>query len=42
MYKLLNGDSAPEIDLVDVRGNRWRLGDRLGKMVVLHFCRGEY
>jgi len=42
MFKLKNGDPAPEIALRDARGNDWRLSDRRGKMVVLHFCRGEY
>ena len=42
MCTLRNGDIAPEIVLHDARGNEWRLSDRRGKMVVLHFCRGEY
>ena len=42
MFALQNGDPAPEVDLVDARGNRWRLSSHHGKMVILHFCRGEY
>ena len=42
MFKLKNGDPAPEIELRDARGNDFKLSDRRGKMVVLHFCRGEY
>lgn len=42
MFKLKNSEPAPEICLTDARGNEWKLSDRRGKMVVLHFCRGEY
>jgi peroxiredoxin Q/BCP len=42
MFNLLNGDIAPEIELVDVRGKPWKLSDYRGKMVCIHFCRGEY
>ena len=42
MFKLMNGDDAPEVELVDTAGETWRLSDFRGKMVVLHFCRGEY
>ncbi len=42
MFKLMNGEPAPEIDLLDTHGERWRLSDLRGKMVVLHCCRGEY
>jgi len=42
MFPLKNGDPAPEIALTDARGAQWRLSERKGKMVVLHFCRGEY
>jgi peroxiredoxin len=42
MFKLNNGDPAPEIVLRDARGEEWRLSDKRGKMVVLHFCRGEF
>ena len=42
MFKLHNGDIAPEIELTDVHGNAWKLSDHRGKMVVLHFVRGEF
>jgi peroxiredoxin len=42
MFKLMNGDPAPEIELTDTEGKTWRLSDRRGKLVVLHFCRGEF
>jgi peroxiredoxin len=42
MFKLQNGEPAPAIDLTDTHGERWRLSDHQGKMVVLHFGRGEY
>lgn len=42
MFKLLNGDAAPEIQLPSVNGKEWKLSDRLGKMVILHFVRGEF
>ena len=42
MFKLKNGDPAPEIELTDVHGKKWRLSEQRGKMVLLHFCRGEY
>jgi peroxiredoxin len=42
MFKVLNGDPAPAIDLTDTHGERWQLSDHHGKMVVLHFGRGEY
>jgi len=42
MFKLMNGDAAPEIVLNDVFGKEWKLSDRRGKMVVLHFVRGEF
>ena len=42
MFKLQNGDDAPEIELTNTKGETWKLSDRLGKMVVLHFCRGEF
>jgi len=42
MFKLHNGDDAPEIQLTDTQGREWKLSDRRGKMVVLHFCRGEF
>ncbi len=42
MFKLQNGEAAPEVVLKDTHGEEWRLSDHKGKMVVLHFCRGEY
>jgi peroxiredoxin len=42
MFKLHNGEVAPDFSLTDVNGNAWRLSDHRGKMVILHFCRGEY
>jgi peroxiredoxin len=42
MFKLKNGDVAPKIALTDARGQEWRLSDHGGKMVILHFCRGEF
>ena len=33
------GDLAPEIDLPDADGGRWRLSDHLGRPVVLIFHR---
>jgi peroxiredoxin len=42
MFQLHNGDDAPEIQLTSVTGQEWKLSDRLGKMVILHFCRGEF
>lgn len=34
------GDLAPDFELNDVRGNRIRLSDFRGKLVVLAFLRG--
>lgn len=42
MFTLKNGDRAPEIALNDVRGDQWKLSEQGGKMVILHFCRGEF
>ena len=42
MLTLKNGDSAPEIVLTDARGQEWKLSEQGGKMVILHFCRGEF
>jgi peroxiredoxin Q/BCP len=42
MFKLQNGDDAPEITLTSVTGEEWNLSQRRGKMVVLHFVRGEF
>ncbi len=33
------GDPAPELELPDHEGNRWRLGDHRGRPVVLIFHR---
>lgn len=35
------GQRAPEIDLPEGRGGRWRLGDALGRVVVLLFYPGD-
>ena len=42
MFNLKNGDPAPEIALTDVRGAAWKLSEQSGKMVILHFGRGEF
>ncbi len=42
MFPLPNNEPAPEIDLLDTDGERWRLSDRRGKMVIVHACRGEF
>jgi peroxiredoxin Q/BCP len=42
MFKLHNGEAAPEIALQDVQGKDWKLSDYKGKMVALYFARGEY
>lgn len=42
MFKLMNGDPAPEIELRDTDGEVWRLSDFRGKMVCIHACRGEF
>ena len=42
MPKLNNGDDAPNIELHDTEGDLWKLSDHRGKMVCLHFCRGQY
>ena len=42
MSVLQNGAPVPDFSLTDTRGNEWKLSDRKGKMVILHFCRGEY
>ena len=42
MPKLKNGEPAPEVDLTDTHGEQWRLSDHRGRMVVMHFGRGEY
>ena len=33
------GDPAPQIDLLDQEGNRWRLSDHRGRPVVVLFHR---
>jgi peroxiredoxin len=33
------GDPAPDVDLPDAGGGRWRLGDHRGRPVVLVFSR---
>ena len=42
MLSLVNGEPAPEIDLLDTEGERWRLSDFRGKMVIIHAGRGEF
>lgn len=42
MIDLTNGEPAPEIDVLDTDGERWRLSDYRGKMVIVHACRGEF
>jgi len=42
VFQVKNGEPAPSISLVDTHGEPWSLADRLGKMVILHFGRGEY
>ena len=42
MFKLLNGDDAPRIRIADTHDEIWDLAEFRGKMVVLHFGRGEY
>lgn len=42
MFKIHNGDIAPEIQLTTVKGDEWRLSSQRGKMVILHFVRGEF
>jgi len=39
---LVNGEPAPDIDLLDTEGEPWRLRDFRGKMVIVHTCRGEF
>lgn len=41
-FKLHNGEPAPEIRLKDTDGELLNLEDYRGKMVILHFGRGEY
>lgn len=42
MFKLSNGDAAPDFSLEDTQGRTWTLSDHKGKMVCLYFARGEY
>jgi peroxiredoxin len=42
MPKLVNGEPVPDFALNDTDGNEWRLSDHLGKMVIIHTCRGEF
>ena len=42
MPRLVNGEPAPQIVLKDTDGEEWRLSDYLGKMVIIHTCRGEF
>lgn len=42
MAVLINGEAAPDFLLIDTKGEGWKLSDHKGKMVILHFCRGEY
>jgi peroxiredoxin len=42
MPKLVNGEPVPDFALKDTEGDEWRLSDYLGKMVIIHTCRGEF
>lgn len=42
MFALKNGEAAPDIQLTAVQGGQWKLSEQGGKMVILHFCRGEF
>jgi peroxiredoxin Q/BCP len=42
MFKLKNGDAAPDFTLVDCLGKPFTLSEKRGKMVCLYFARGEY
>jgi len=42
MFKLHNGEAAPDFTLQSVTGQSWTLSDHVGKMVCLYFARGEY
>lgn len=38
---ILNGEKAPDIDLPDAEGKRWKLSDAKGKTVVIFFYPGD-
>lgn len=42
MFKLHNGDAAPDFTLSDALGQPWSLSGQRSKMVCLYFARGEY
>lgn len=42
MFKLHNGDMAPDFSLTSATGQEWHLADFRGTMVCLYFARGEY
>lgn len=42
MFKLHNGEAAPDFSLQSVTNQTWTLSDHVGKMVCLYFARGEY
>ena len=39
---LRNGEQAPDFELLDLDGRRWRLGDHLDGVTVLTWIRGEW
>ncbi len=41
MPKLVNGQDI-DITLRDTDGQEWRSRDYLGKMIIIHTCRGEF
>lgn len=41
MPKLENGQPM-DIVLKDTDGQEWRSRDHLGKMIIIHACRGEF
>jgi peroxiredoxin len=42
MFKLMNGDPAPDFTLTSATGEPWTLSAHRGKLVCLYFGRGEY
>ena len=42
LLPLVNGEPAPEIDILDTDGEHWRLSDFRGRMVIIHAGRGEF